>query len=190
MLKKRSATAMKNDAFDTLYDDEEDEFDRDIKYFKTKVLPDIRKNNGTRENPDWIHFGDVRRPEDIDIFAFWGKHMPHMPIAGPIITEMLGQPAASSLSESTFSYGRYVLGDYRLSTLPERSEKIILSAAKYKSSLVGKSLPKLPTTGEDDDDDDVIHEMDANFETQAINAMQVEEEEGDEVVIDLENETL
>ena len=73
------------------------------------------------------HFGDVNRAEDIDIFAFWGKYMPHMPTAGPIITEMLGQPAASSLS--TFSYGRYVLGDYRLATLPERSEKIILSEA-------------------------------------------------------------
>ena len=69
--------------------------------------------------------------------------MPQMPTVGPIITEMLGQPAASSLSESTFSYGRYVLGDYRLATLPERSEKRILSAAKFKSQLVNKSLPRL-----------------------------------------------
>ena len=32
--------------------------------------------------------------------------------------------------------------------------------------------------------------MDANFETQATNAMQVEEEKGDELVVDLETETL
>jgi hypothetical protein len=161
---------MKNDAFDTLYDDEEDDFDRDIKYFR---------NVGSFESPEWVYFGDVSRAEDIDIFSFWAKHMPQMPSAGPI-TEMMGQPASSSLAESLFSYGRYVLGDYRLALLPERSERLILSAANFKSKSLNKSLPKLPTTGEIDDEDHVIDEMDTEFEVRAANVMQEEFDEEEE----------
>ena len=98
---------MRYDAFDTVYDDEKDAFDRDLKYFKTTVIRDIRRNVITQDNPDWIYFGDVARPEDIDVFAFIKKHMHHMPCAGPVVTEMLSQPAASSLEKTTFSYGRY-----------------------------------------------------------------------------------
>jgi hypothetical protein len=64
--------------------------------------------------------------------------MPKMPCAGPVITQMLSPPAASSLAETTFSYGRYVLGDYRLSMNPERSEQLILSAARFKSKSFNK----------------------------------------------------
>ena len=35
--------------------------------------------------------------------------MPKMPCAGEVIEQMLSQPAASSLAETIFSYGRYVL---------------------------------------------------------------------------------
>ena len=99
----------------------------------------------------------------------------------------MGQPASSSLAESLFSYGRYVLGDYRLALLPERSEKLILSAANFKSQSLNTSLPKLPTTGEIDDDDHVIHAMDTEFEAQTANARQEEfdddEEEDDDFLI-------
>ena len=100
--------------------------------------------------------------------------MPQMSTAGPIITEIMGQPASSSLPES---YGRYVLGDYRLSMLLDRSEKLILSAANFKSQSLSRSLPKLPNTGEIDDEDRVIHEMDAEFEARAANSMQEEDDE-------------
>ena len=72
---------------------------------------------------------------------------------------MLSQPAASSLAETPFLYGRYVLGDYRLSMNTEHSEQLILSAARFKSKSFNKSLQKLPTDGESDDEDtEVMHD--------------------------------
>ena len=100
---------MINGAFDTVYDDEDDPFDTDLKYFTGSFLKDIRINAENSENPKQVYFGDVTRAEGIDIFAFMKKHMPKMPCAGTIIAQMLSQPAASSLAEITFSYGRYVL---------------------------------------------------------------------------------
>ena len=86
-----------------------------------------------------------------------------MPVAGQVITEMLSQPAASSSPESLFSHGRFILNDYRASTLPKRAEKLILFSARYKSKLVSKTLPNLPVIGVDDE----TEELDRLFEARA-----------------------
>ena len=54
---------MRNDAFDTVYDDP---FDTDLKYFKGSVMKDMHTNAGNSENPKWFYFGDVARAEDIE----------------------------------------------------------------------------------------------------------------------------
>ena len=51
---------------------------------------------------------------------------------------------------------------------------------------MNKSLPKLPTTGVNDDEDQVIHDMDAEFEIQAANAVLVDEEDEVDENVDLD----
>ena len=81
-----------------------DAFDSDLLYFRNNALTDIRKRNGTEESKLYKYVGDVDRPEDIDIFEFYAKHMPRMHVAGPVITQMLSHPAASSSAESLLSH--------------------------------------------------------------------------------------
>ena len=66
-----------------------------------------------------------------------------------------------------------MLGDYRLGIKPERAEKLILSAAKFRSPVIGQNNLNLPDTGvfEDDENQDLINiEMDEAFELNANDA--------------------
>ena len=68
---------MREDAFDTLYADD-DQWIRDVLYFKSVVLPDRYEKNSS---PDAVvtYFGGVSRFEDINVFEFYSKHIPHIP---------------------------------------------------------------------------------------------------------------
>ena len=127
------------------------------------MLPDIRKIVEFDGVKQFKYFGDVDRYEDIDIFEFYEKHMPFMRSAGPVISKMLGQPAASSAVESLFSHGRFIINDYRTSIAPPRAERVILSCARFKARIVSKSLPYLPSTIVIDDNDITV-EMDDDLD--------------------------
>ncbi len=179
--RKRTAAARGGEEdFDYVGSSAMDAFDTDIQYFRASVLTDIRKNIGTKDQKVYKYFGGVDRAEDIDIFEFYAKHMQRMPVAGPVITEMLSQPAASSSPESLFSHGRFIVNDYRTSTLPKRAEKLILSSAWFKSKLVSKALPHLPDTGVDDDSGD----LDSSFEARAAQQLATEREVAEEYEYD------
>jgi hypothetical protein len=57
----------------------------------------------------------VERYEDIDVFDYYAKHGPQMPVVEPIIREILGRPAGSYSPEQVFSGGKFVINDYKTS---------------------------------------------------------------------------
>ena len=150
---------------------EEDKlFEQNILYFTTVALGDLKQRIETVINPNTpqrevvlshAYFGGAERYEDIDIFDFYAKHGPHMPVIEPIIREMLGQPTASYAPEKIFSGGKFVLNDYRTCIDPARAENLILSAARFKIKLFTKFLPKLPIDGVEDDADAMLELDDA-----------------------------
>ena len=115
-------------------------------------MTDIRKATTAGDGTvHWLYFGGAERYEDIDVFDFYAKHGPHMPVVEPIIREMLGQPAGSYAPEKVFSGGKFVINDYRTGLDPSRAEGLIMSAARYKMKLSNKYLPRLPVNGVEDD---------------------------------------
>jgi hypothetical protein len=133
------------------------EFDQDINYFRNVALRDIRTPTAPVEGRQtFSYFGGADRYEDIDIFAFYLKHGPNMPVLEVIVREMLGQPAASYAPEKVFSHGKFVLNDHRTSMKPIRSEKLVLSAVRFKMKLTSKCLPRLPTDGVEDNTEETL----------------------------------
>jgi hypothetical protein len=63
-------------------------------------------------------------------------HGPRMPVIEPIIGAMLGQTNAQVDPERLFSIGKNVISDIRCSLLPNRAEGLILSAARFKWSIL------------------------------------------------------
>ena len=108
-------------------------------------------------------FGGAARFGDIDVFDFYAKHGPLMPIAEPIIREMLSQPAASYAPEKVFSGGKFVLNDHRTNLKPSRAEQLVISATRFKMKLSSRFLPKLPQDGIEDSVDDILERTRYSF---------------------------
>lgn len=129
---------------------QEQSINNDIEYFRTKLLPSIRKRKLDKDGKKltgYVYLGDKMRAENIHFYEFYQSHIKNMPILGKIIIEILGQPEASHSPEKVFSRCKFVISDYRTCLITERAEKLILSSCRYAWTLFGSSMPKLPTLG-------------------------------------------
>jgi hypothetical protein len=67
-----------------------------------------------------------------------------MPALEPVIKQLLGHPSSSESPETVFSYGKYLVTDYRTALHPSRLEQLMLiSGANYHA----KRRPKIPELG-------------------------------------------
>ena len=110
----------------------------------------------------------AKSDRDIDVMEFYRRHGPQMPLLVTVIMQVLSHRADSACNERIFSIAKLVINDFRTSLTPERSEKLIVSACRYKMSQSSKlKRPKLTTNpGEPfEKDKEITNEMDGIMET-------------------------
>jgi hypothetical protein len=155
------------DAFDApreSYSAEFSAFKAHMKKTKIKVpaIPGAQEADVTEVT--YKYYGGVDRREDIDIFRFYQDLLPQIPnIASAIRTVLAHQPCTID-NERIFNIAGHVISLRRCSLTPERAEKLILSAFRYRCRSRSKKPPRLPSfatfdskdiIAEDDDEDDI-----------------------------------
>ena len=139
------------------------QFDADIKYFRRHVIKSIKKSivnddgSVTEE-----YFDGASSSLEIDVFAFYKVHAGKMPALEPVIKQLLGHPSSSESPETVFSYGKYLVTDYRTALHPSRLEQLMLSGANYHAKRrPAKNLPKLPELGVPFSEEELVEADDA-----------------------------
>lgn len=135
---------------DDMSDDEEDPLDKDITFFRKKIIHSIRKVVSAPDTVpvEYEYWGGCDRAEDIDVhqfYAYWAAFIPHL---FPIILHVLSHRCVSTTPETVFSRGGFVLNSYRTCMTPDRAELSILSAFNYKlKKHSSPTIPILPKVG-------------------------------------------
>ena len=110
------------------------------------------------------YYGAVDRREDIDIFAFYQDILPQIPRLATAARTILAHQPANIDNERVFNIAGHVLTLRRCSLTPERAEKLVLSAFRYRCESRSEKPPRLPSfatfdnrnvIAEDDEEDDI-----------------------------------
>lgn len=130
---------------------DDDQFEKDCKYFIAVILPSIRQRVLQPDNSYvYEYYRGAASALDIDVFAFYREHSPNIPALDVGIRSALGHKAGLDAPERLFSKGGLVISARRTSLLPTRAEKLILSSVRYSGTKNKKASkpPKIPRMGE------------------------------------------
>ncbi len=145
------------------------QWEKDCQYFVNVLLPSVAVVRvGTNGEKIREYFMGAISDRAIDVMEFYRRHGKQMPLLITVILQILSHRADSACNERIFSIAKLVISDVRTSLTPERSEKLILSACRYKMSQSSKlTRPKLINEpGEPfENDEDIINQMDDVAET-------------------------
>lgn len=133
----------------------------------------LRKINAETGEILYEYYGGVERQQDIDIFEFYSPIARAIPNLSIGIRKILGHPSTTASCERSFNTSGNILNIRRCALDPDRAEKLILSAVRYKAGL-RKNLnpPRIPSIGilhddvesiddtEDDQEDEIENQED------------------------------
>ena len=110
------------------------------------------------------YYGAVDRREDIDIFSFYQDILPQIQRLATAARTILAHQPANIDNERVFNIAGHVMTLRRCSLTPERAEKLVLSAFRYRCESRSEKPPRLPSfatfdnrnvIAEDDEEDDI-----------------------------------
>ena len=108
----------------------------------------VRKTDTETGVVSYEYYGGVERQQDIDFFGFYGPIAHAIPNIGIGIRKVTGHPPTTSPCERSFNVSGNILNIRRCSLDPDRAEKLIISAIRYKSTGQRKLKPPIiPTLG-------------------------------------------
>jgi len=149
------------DAFDAPRDGFTAEFTA-FKAHMKKVKVRVPAADG--EEVTFKYYGGVDRREDIDLFKFYQDLLPQIPKLAIAIRTILGHQPCTIDNERVFNIAGHVISLRRCRLTPERAEKLVLSAFRYRCNSRSKKPPRLPSfatfdsedvIAEDDEEDDI-----------------------------------
>ena len=155
------------DAFDApceSYTAEFSGFKAHMKKTKVKISSISNAQGAEATEVQYKYYGGVDRREDIDIFKFYQDFLPQIPNIAMAIRTILAHQPCTIDNERIFNIAGHVINLRRCSLTPERAERLILSAFRYRCRSRSKKPPRLPsfatfdskdTIAEDDDEDDI-----------------------------------
>lgn len=148
-----------------VFDAPRDGFTAEFSAFKAhmkKVRLKIPAADG--EEVIFKYYGGVDRRENIDIFKFYQDLLPQIPNLAIGIRTILAHQPCTIDNERVFNIAGHVISLRRCRLTPERAEKLVLSAFRYRCHSRSKKPPRLPSfatfdsedvIAEDDEEDDI-----------------------------------
>ena len=110
------------------------------------------------EEVTYKYYGGVDRREDIDVFKFYQDLLPQIPNLAIGIRTILAHQPCTVDNERIFNIAGHVISLRRCRLTPQRAEKLILSAFRYRCRSRSKKPPRLPSLAKFDDDDDIAED--------------------------------
>ena len=127
---------------------------------KVKVKVPAAEDGGVT----YKYYGGVDRREDVDVFKFYQALLPQIPNLSFAIRTILAHQPCTVDNERIFNIAGHVISLRRCRLTPQRAEKLILSAFRYRCRSRSKKPPRLPSfatfdsqdvIAEDDEEDDI-----------------------------------